>query len=592
MRSLIAFGIIHTSKGDILSAYPALKNKVKSLKHDIIYASSVNVILITKEQKKERQNIHISQKAFLIGNIYHKSSGVKATLNEIEKEFKCPENITRKFWGDYIIIWSDGEMIQVLRSPGGHIPFFYIKQADDCIFWGIEIDFFYSLLPVKPTFKLDYFFTFLLEGNLLCESTPFQNIFELPNGCRLKIFSELKIKSDICWQPLENVYQNSTNEFSELFFETLSGVLKAKTLTSDGVFLELSGGLDSSALLFFLKEICNISKDLKAVTYFHPGVQSSNELKYAQQACKETQVHLIPLDYTDMLPLSPTIQHTISPSKPVVSFLEAKKSQTLFNLGDEYESPLFVSGHGGDSAFLCPPSKSSLIDSVISQKSYMQYYSKIKDFKQIVGGKTSYLVISTLSGLFSYLLNIDRIKHPLYTAPAWMKPILDQKVRFKEFEHPSLKSKSKILPGKKRHVSDLCSTLASIQNGVANSNTTFFPFLSQPMIELALSVPTYETYAQGYDRYLVRNSIHSTFKTNIVWRKGKGETSGVFQLGVKAQLEHILELCLEGFFAQNHLINKKLLHENIKGIANGFNDNLWPFAHLLCAEIYLGYWTK
>ena len=111
---------------------------------------------------------------------------------------------------------------------------------------------------------------------------------------------------------------------------------------------------------------------------------------------------------------------------------------------------------------------------------------------------------------------------------------------------------------------------------------------SQPIIELCLSISTFNTYEKGYDRYNFRKAITESFpqySTNL-WRKDKGETTGVAQLCAKANKNYILALCMEGKCVQHGIINKNLLYDEIHSFMEGKPDYLWPISNLISLEIF------
>lgn len=112
------------------------------------------------------------------------------------------------------------------------------------------------------------------------------------------------------------------------------------------------------------------------------------------------------------------------------------------------------------------------------------------------------------------------------------------------------------------------------------------------MLKSALSYSTYKLFKDGFDRYPLRKEVSSAFKTDTVWRRDKSQTTGVFQQGLKRNIERIKTLCLEGFFASHGLIDKKGFEVTINKIANGEIKHMWPFMHLASIEIFLNYWEN
>lgn len=169
--------------------------------------------------------------------------------------------------------------------------------------------------------------------------------------------------------------------------------------------------------------------------------------------------------------------------------------------------------------------------------------------------------------------------------------LLEKKMRYHPFFDGERTTKS--LPGKFGLIDAIYSGLSTIKTDIRDdgTNPVFFPLFSQPLLELVLSIPTYESYHDGYNRYLFRKAISDTFKTTAVWRQDKGETSGIEQRGLKSNEKRILELCLEGNMVKQGLINKEQLHAGILEVMNGQKDYQWAITNLICAETFMNYWS-
>jgi len=532
---------------------------------------------------------------FLVGKVFSKSNYNPLTEEDLIST-SSNKTFVDKYWGNYILINIDNQKneINILRDPVGQLPFFYLKLSDRSIIFSSEINILYDALDLKPCFNWKYLSAYLLHGNFTTKETPFSEILELPHGCQLTI-SASTINEELIWNPLDycSNYAGIEDTKSKIV-NTITEVIKSWTSNSNGIFVDFSGGLDSSSLLFCLKQIPKKQQHLKAVNFFSPKVQSSDERIYARKIANEVGVDLIEFDTSIHLPLSPPKRINFKPNKPAMCMTHIKSQQEIRNLAKEYKNTCFMSGHGGDHIFLCPPPTESLCDFLI-EKGLKGFGSETKEIAMIYRKPLLPLAKETLKALFSYMTSkhkVSRQKYDFQKAPWFKKEMF--KIADKISLHPFYNhaKTTKILPGKFRHIDIIYDGLATITDDVVNhNNPVFYPLFSQPLLELALSIPTYESYSQGYNRYPFRSAISKHFKTNSVWRKDKGETSGVFQMGLKKNKKRIMELCLEGRVAQEKLIDKDLLYKNINDIMNGSIDFQWPLTNLISLEIYMNYWN-
>ena len=410
-------------------------------------------------------------------------------------------------------------------------------------------------------------------------------------ACCLKITKNERTTKPF-WNPLSS-YKTPISEEKNAV-SILQETLKSWVEPYKNICVSLSGGLDSSSLVYCLKNIKKENQTLSALNYFHGLVKSSNELSHARNVCEETGIKLIEVDVSSSLPFDPYSQKQhFNPNKPFPGLISLKLIETISDHLPNSGSCAFLSGHGSDHIFMCPPSKRSLSDYVI-EKGFKGSKNQVKNITQFYRDPLFAILkknaISLISHFFSQRLEKRHPKNRHDETPEWFKQSLQQKI-LPDFLHPVYETLSKtILPGKYEQIDALYEALASIHVEMNQINPTSYPFLYEPVVEFALSLSTYDLFNNGYDRYPLRKAISDHFKTETVWRRDKGQTTGVFQLGVKKNLESILNICLEGKFVKQGIIDKEGLHKTIVLIANGDTKHLWPFRQLASAEIFLNYW--
>lgn len=200
--------------------------------------------------------------------------------------------------------------------------------------------------------------------------------------------------------------------------------------------------------------------------------------------------------------------------------------------------------------------------------------------------------MSLNSHFFSRRLEKRHPKNIQDETPNWIKLEVRQKAST-DFIHPIYEHlPSSVFPGKYEQIDALYEGLASIHMEMNQVNPTYYPFLYEPVVEFALSFPTYNLFDKGYDRYPLRKAVSDHFKTETVWRRDKSQVTGILQLGVKKNLEPVLDICLEGEFVKQGLIDREELHKTIMLISNGDIKHLWPFMYIASAEIFLKYWEE
>ncbi len=527
--------------------------------------------------------IYDNNTQLLCGNIFkNRTNATEITNNTIYDK----NDLLKNYWGDYVLITINSDEIELFVSPFSNLQLFYYDCLDYIMF-ATQISYLLSFHKLKLDEK--YLHLFLLNGDFISNYTPFENIKEVKNGHSMYFSNKNKVSCQKIWKYPEIEKFNSELQICN----SLNNVVSSYSSKVDSIFLELSGGVDSSSILFALNQLNHHKKNNKiyALNLFDKHISSSNELKYVLALKNSVDFELITIDYEQCLPYSRIDVSNFLPNKPSITFSHLKKEKLLVEIAENNANNyLFMNGHGGDSAFMCPPLTECLLDIVFDKKSRL-FMTKLKELA--IYYRTT--VWSLLAECFDIVLKHYNIKSNLFVynkiAPWYFNKSGIQNILYESSFYIN-KNKEIYLPGKRVQMNNIDITLASTLVNLKGCNQySVFPFLSQPVIECALNINTYDSFKHNYDRHAFRTSISNFFNTEAVWRNNKGETTGVFHRSLNANKDYIYELCMDGYIANNlKLIDKKVLERYIQQISKGVGDFQWSLDHLMCMEIFINSW--
>ena len=593
---MIYVGLIHFN--DISDKIEELKSSLQSFTESPPSVLRKNSLVICYGKLSEDQDfdeIWENESSLLIGRIFDK----RQNSTYKKEDFKnlahlSKEEALKKIWGKYVHfnVNKTTSQFDITLDSTGQLPFFYYPFPNGNVLFSSDIEIIYKVLSQKPDYNWTYLCSYFIYGNSSSIQTPFNNIYELPPACSLKITKNER-KTAPFWNPLSTYKTLDTQKRDAV--DVLKDTLKAWVKPYQNIVVSLSGGLDSSSLVYCLKDIVKKDQTLKAVNYFHAQIKSSNELVHARRVCQETGIELIEIDASNSLPFDPSHQkNRLKPNKPFPGLVSLRWMETIFDQIPFREPFTFVSGHGSDHIFMRPPSKKSVSDYIL-ERGFKGFKKELENIAQFYRDPFFLTLKENVKSLSVHSLGMKKerrnIKENLKNIPKWVNHEVLQSTS-STFFHPIYEHLPlKILPGKYDQVDAFYEGLASIHMEMMNqADPTYFPFLYQPVVEFALSFPTYELFDKGYDRYPLRKSVSDRFKTDTVWRRDKSQTTGLFQLGVKKNLEQILETCLDGHFVKRGLIDREELHKTITLIGNGDIKNIWPFLYVASTEMFLKHW--
>lgn len=556
--------------------------KIMKLDYDLIDTPTLTLFK-GKSGQNDEDRMLCSENSILIGRVFSKKHYVP--VNQDMLRSLSPENITRAYWGKYLY-FSESASIRIVRDPTGQLPFFYCYLPTGAILFSSELSIINDFMPGRASINWSYMTSHLLYGIQNSTQTAFEDIYELPPGCVLTCRNGV-VEQNVAWDPSD--YSQPRPVTNDDLIEVLEQSLKSWHNTYDTLHVSYSGGLDSTALLYCIDRTKSRNQKINAINFYHPEVKSSDELTYAQAVCDDLGIELARLNMAENLPFSPTRNPVLlKPNKPFPALTHLKLIESLNGIVNEKPSSLFISGQGGDHIFMAPPPKTLLID-YIRDNGLKGAKGQIEALAQYY--RTTYYQIfrANILALFQQKIRRKNLLPHKNNAPWFTRELWN--LGKQPFYHPILDQlPSQLMTGKLEHITAIDNAFASISVEMKEHNTTYTPLLYQPAVELALSMPTYKFLEHGYDRYPFRDAISKAYNTNHVWRRSKGETSGILQLGMRANFKHLRELCLEGHFARQKLIDKKALEEHLNRMVSGEVINLWALMHIISSELFFSFY--
>lgn len=499
------------------------------------------------------------------------------------------KNFLDEVWGKYVYFQYEEDGLQIYVDPVGQMPCFYHKISETTVYFASSIELLIRSLQSFPGYDWAYFYTYLINGWGIFSKTPFQNIFEIPPGCVLKIGAKgLEVS------PFWNLFKFYQKQEYRDPAEALSSTIKSWIEPYEQIYVSLSGGLDSSSIMHCLKSVLKDNQKITALNFYHKKISLSNESQYARKVCDEINAKMIAIETSSALPFDPySIQAITLPNKPSYGLTYLKTLELIRSYIPEGRSVLQIGGLGGDHLFLNPPPKLAIADWIF-EKGFLGSFAKLQELAHIYRDPYYSIIWETFRGLFShYLTGKTEINLIQKLSPSWLKKQVKTD-SYQKIKHPLLERQMKTIPpGKKSQIYAYFEGISSIHIGSDIIPSSFYPFLYEPVVRSALSYPSYDLFSHGYDRYPFRESIFKRFQTDQAWRRTKGDTTGVFQLGVKKNLNFVLALCLDGEIAKQGLFNQEALHQAILQTSVGENDeSSWAFTHLASLEIFIDLWNQ
>nr|WP_252727855.1 asparagine synthetase B family protein [Acinetobacter sp. Ac_5812] len=365
------------------------------------------------------------------------------------------------------------------------------------------------------------------------------------------------------WSPVQFVGKRSKDQDIKIFErklkDTIVDCIKTWGDVYDSVLLNLSGGLDSSIVAICLKLFNNISLNALNISF---DTVVSDELKYAKELCEKYNIPLHVFKLNDpkinlksKLSVFP-YQHR--PLKYGLGFESLDEEELL--LKDKKVEAIF-SGCGGDVLF-------QNMDSIFITQDYYRDYGLKGLFN--ISRRVAELTDRTVWDVFAKSITNKYFQGRKYLYEGSVnKELINDKysliVDNDYVSHPWHHIISSLNNGKKFQISGLIDT----ENFYTYRKTSEYvdivhPLLSQPIIELCLSIPSYFLTPNLINRGLLRNAFKSYLPNSIYLRRSKGKIGNFYDEIIKYNYEDICGTLNEGNLISAEILSKEWLDQNIK----------------------------
>jgi asparagine synthase (glutamine-hydrolysing) len=597
---MIISGIINNYDTSLLENI-ILKTESKIKKNRTIFSDKIITLIVGNTSDTVYQGEILKFKdGILIGRVFSKDSYRKIRIDDIGiLSDKTDRFLIDRCWGSYIFIRTNiiENLVYILRDPIGQFNLFYKKLNSGAVIFSSSIEVLYESTKEQIEYNINYCAIYMLYSYVNTDSTIFNDVSELSPGYSLKIdISKNLLTSSNMWKIEDYCKYNKNIDIKEQIIFVLENVIKSWTENSQGVFLDFSGGTDSTSLLLIANKILDRDQILNAVNIFHPSISASDERNYASSVAQTINIPIIEFDRSNSLPFDDLLSFNPKLDLPSPILVVSKFHRDISRLSSNYKNITYMSGHGGDHIFLCPTPLSSICDYFI-ERGLSGLYLKIKELsfmfrmplfkllKIFAKDLISYSLLSNKDISFDYKQKLN----PLDLDKDFIN--LENKIIYNQFIEKELHKN--LLPGKLSHINSIFRGLTTIKKDVRDNrtNAVFYPLFSQPMIELALSIPSYDSFDKGFNRYHFRKSISNSFNTNHVWRKDKGDTSGSLQLGIKKNQDSIKNLCLNGRLFNMGILKEEGFVNCLKMSINGQSEVNWSLINLVSLELFFKSWS-
>jgi asparagine synthase (glutamine-hydrolysing) len=496
------------------------------------------------------------------------------------------------YWGGYVAFLNDsGARHYVLRDSSGKIPCYVITHGDICILTSNIEDL--SGLELPPLSINARYLAGFIYAELSQRECGLNEVRELLAGECLEL-SESHANQFCLWDPRTICRERAVDDFEDASRKVRHVAQVCVDFWAskyDRIVHQLSGGLDSSAILGCLKR----SAHCPIVTCLHweSGGADDKDRAFAELAAREAGVELvIQSGYSRQAMYDERVFRLPRAPNPSVANLAITLESDLRNLVPERTKAESIwDGQGGDHLFFEPRSPFGAVDYAFAHGVAGEFSRCVRD--AIRRSKLSRwgvlkrcIRLGLLRGEWQPGYEYDR--EAVFVNPELVPADIADYVW-----QPWQTDASDLPPGKRWQIC-LLACLLHRHRPVPELQyaSGHHPLFSQPLVELCLSIPLYTMLQGGGDRALERAAFRDCVPEAIIGREDKGTVTLTVMSKIRECMPFLRELVLDGVLVKERIIERSALEPYLAGNRPTNHRVLWPFLSCIAAEVWARKWAS
>lgn len=456
----------------------------------------------------------------------------------------------RRDWGSWLsfAVSSPGHM-QVVRAPLTGLPLYWTRGPDGLLLFShlaLALD-----AGLRPQLDLEFLRHQLGFQNLRTDRTGIAGVHELLPGTHLSSAGD-DVRLDCDWSPWAFAAEPRARASAAREVENIVDACVASwAATRSPICVELSGGLDSSIVA---ASLAAADADLSGVNVATTS-PDGDERRYARAVARRLDMDLTETLYSAQdcdLTQPPAFLSMRPASYAVLDGIDAALGAATGGAGGGAGSGAggasLFSGIGGDNIFALTRSVAPVLDAFRAHGPGTTTLGALGDLA-CVGQVSLWRALRLSIRQWRRGTEARWPRDDSYLAPGVL--LRDP------FPHPWDEGAAGVPYGKRVQIQAIRRIMDFLDRPARwYDRDVVAPLLSQPLVELCLSIPSWEWIAGGHDRAVARAAFADRLPPEVVWRRNKGRLETMCAQLYLAQRDALAELLLEGRMAREGLLDR------------------------------------
>jgi asparagine synthase (glutamine-hydrolysing) len=269
--------------------------------------------------------------------------------------------------------------------------------------------------------------------------------------------------------------------------------------------------------------------------------------------------------------------------RPVGWPFQQSLDRACLAIRDEIDATSMARGTGGDAIFCYNNSASPVVDAFMDSGA--------------VAAARAVLDLSTLTGasLWQCLRAAGRSATVARRPALRLDPGFLARQRLHGLvtnnRHPWLDECVDLPPGRQRQIDMLCSPHNLLETRLALAPDIICPLLSQPVMETAIAIPSWEWIRSGINRVVARRAFEDMLPPAIIQRRSKGGPGSFAAKLYLANRSNIREQLLEGCLVAQGIVDRNAVEKATSARGADIPKDVVRLLALVDAQAWANRWT-
>lgn len=421
--------------------------------------------------------------------------------------------------------------------------------------------------------------------------TPYVGIHAVPPSAFVRLaLGTRKVTKFWDFDPGKRIFYRTDGEYEEHFRSALSQAVGRRLRSDSPVLAELSGGMDSSAIVCVADELArhqpDISRTVDTVSYFDDSEPNWNECPYfskVEEKRGRTGYH-IPVSSQSLFNVHP--EYNSLAVTPTSLSRNDETNQPLTEYMTSQRVRILLSGIGGDEVTGGVPTPTPEIANLLFRGRFLTLAQRLKLWALEKRRPWIFLLAEVFREAFPSIFGVPGQLRP----PAWLDSVFAHRHRHALRGYgrglnvfgalPSFQENLRVLDGLRRQLG--CVLLLS-----EPLYERRYPYLDRDLLEFLYAVPREQIVRPGQRRSLMRRALVGIVPREVLERRRKAYVARGPALALSAEWPSVVQVIQEMVASSIGIVNARSFRDSLQKARDGEEIPLLPLMRTLDIEFWL-----